>query len=288
VDPRVETPASQTRRLAPGADPLLTGTGGGAGTFRRSRPSSPVADPLLAAVPTATAVDERPGTVTVVEAAPAPAAPAHTGVPAGAVAAPPAVAPPAEPEVRPPAVVPDVATAPVPVVVPVPPVTADVAEPTTGATRMVPAPKPRAIVRWRRRRPRVRRVTRVVRRVDAWTVFKVATIFWVVLYAILLVAGVLLWNLAVTTGTVSNVEGFIKDLFGLETFTFDGQQMFRASWVLGVFFAVAGTGLTVTLAVVFNLIADLVGGIRVTVLEEEVVLRDRPAVVAARDTAGGG
>jgi hypothetical protein len=135
----------------------------------------------------------------------------------------------------------------------------------------------------RRRRPRIRRVNRVVRRVDAWTVFKISAIFYFVAYIILLVAGVLLWNLAYTTGTVGNVEGFIRDLFGLKTFTFNGEEIFRASWVLGLFLAIAGTGLNVTLCVLFNLIADLVGGVRVTVLEEEVVLHERPRVFARTD-----
>jgi hypothetical protein len=129
-----------------------------------------------------------------------------------------------------------------------------------------------------RRRPRVRKVTRIVRRVDAWGIFKISLIFYVILYIILLVAGVLLWNLANTTGTVANVEGFIRDLFGLKTFEFDGEKLFRASWVLGAVLVVAGTGLNVTLAILFNLISDLVGGVRVTVLEEEVVLRQRPVL----------
>ena len=113
-----------------------------------------------------------------------------------------------------------------------------------------------------RRRPRVRKVTRIVRRVDAWGVFKISIIFYVILYIILLVAGILLWNLANTTGTVANVEGFARDLFGLKTFEFDGEKLFRASWVLGAILVVAGTGLNVTLAVLFNLISDLVGGVR--------------------------
>ena len=129
-----------------------------------------------------------------------------------------------------------------------------------------------------RRRPRVRKVTRIVRRVDAWGVFKISVIFYVILYVILLVAGVLLWTLANTTGTVANVEGFIRDLFGLKTFEFDGEKLFRASWVLGAILVVAGTGLNVTLAILFNLISDLVGGVRVTVLEEEVILRERPVL----------
>jgi hypothetical protein len=131
-----------------------------------------------------------------------------------------------------------------------------------------------------RRRPRVRKVTRIVRRIDAWSVFKISLVFYIVLFIILLVAGVLLWNLANTTGTVANVEGFIRDLFGLKTFTFDGAKMFRAAWVLGAILVVAGTGLNVTLAVLFNLISDLVGGVRVAVLEEEVILRERPVARA--------
>jgi Transmembrane domain of unknown function (DUF3566) len=141
-----------------------------------------------------------------------------------------------------------------------------------------------------RRRPRVRKVTRIVRRVDAWGVFKISVIFYVILYVILLVAGVLLWNLANTTGTVANVEGFIRDLFGLKTFEFDGEKLFRASWVLGAILVVAGTGLNVTLAILFNLISDLVGGVRVTVLEEEVILRERPVLppVAEEPAETGG
>jgi hypothetical protein len=137
-------------------------------------------------------------------------------------------------------------------------------------------PKVTRRVRWRARRPRIRKVSRVVRRVDPWTVFKISLVFWVLAYVILLVAGVLLWNLASTTGTIGNIEGFVKDLFGLQTFQFDGPKIFRASWLLGAVFALAGTGLNVVAVVLFNLIADLVGGVRITVLEEEVVLRERP------------
>jgi Transmembrane domain of unknown function (DUF3566) len=136
-------------------------------------------------------------------------------------------------------------------------------------------PLVRRVILARRNRPRVRKVSRVVRRVDAWSVFKISVLFWAAAYVILLVAGVLLWNLAYSTGTVSNVEGFIRNLFGLKKFAFDGKKIFHASYILGAFLAVAGTGLFVTIAVLFNLISDLVGGVRVTVLEEEVVLRER-------------
>jgi hypothetical protein len=123
------------------------------------------------------------------------------------------------------------------------------------------------------RRPRVRRVTRVVRQVDTWSVFKVALVFSLFLYAVCLAAGVLLWQVAQNTGTVDNVERFFES-FGWQTFKLKGGEIFHNAWVGGLFLVVGLTGLLVLGATLFNLITDLVGGIRVTVLEEEVVARE--------------
>jgi hypothetical protein len=108
--------------------------------------------------------------------------------------------------------------------------------------------------------------------VDAWTVFKVGFMFSLVLYAVCLTAGVLLWQVAYTTGTIDNMEKFFES-FGWETFKFNGSKIFHAAWTGGLFVAVGLTGLAVLAATLFNLITDLVGGIRFTVLEEEVVER---------------
>jgi hypothetical protein len=121
-------------------------------------------------------------------------------------------------------------------------------------------------------KPRVRRVTRVIRDVDPWSVFKVMIIFHFAVYLVVLISSVLLWNVAHATGTIDNVERFMES-FGWETFTFNGGQLFRNLWVIGLLLVFLLTGLAVLGATVFNLIADLVGGVRVTVLEEEVVLR---------------
>ncbi|MEY4338503.1 MAG: hypothetical protein RLZ14_353, partial [Actinomycetota bacterium] len=49
-------------------------------------------------------------------------------------------------------------------------------------------------------------------------------------------------------------------------------------WTGGLFLVIGLTGLMVLAATLFNLITDLVGGIRVSVLEEEVIARDdRPS-----------
>jgi hypothetical protein len=239
-----------------GADVDHGGNGDGAVGVEEPRPASPM-DPLLADPP----VNGHDEVIT--------DSLASDEVQATVIEAPPEVAEPVVP------VVPVVA----------PPDTADGTEDGDQAPAARRPRPPRQRVRptlpLLRRRPRVRKVTRIVRRVDAWGVFKISIIFYVILYIILLVAGVLLWNLANTTGTVANVEGFARDLFGLKTFEFDGEKLFRASWVLGAILVVAGTGLNVTLAVLFNLISDLVGGVRVTVLEEEVILRERPVLPRA-------
>lgn len=154
----------------------------------------------------------------------------------------------------------------------------EIAQPTTGGGTTPPgvpteaAPRPAAPRRQLQlpRRARVRRVTRVIRYVDPWGVFKIALMFNLVGYATTMLSGVLLWNVAHATGTVDNVERFMES-FGWETFEFNGGEIFHAAWIIGLFAVVGLTGLAVLAAATFNLVTDLVGGIRVTVLEEELV-----------------
>jgi hypothetical protein len=81
---------------------------------------------------------------------------------------------------------------------------------------------------------------------------------------------VLLWNVAYATGTVDNVERFFES-FGWSSFEFNGGEIYHNAWIGGIFVVIGLTGLAVLLATLFNLITDLVGGMRFTVLEEEVV-----------------
>jgi hypothetical protein len=115
-------------------------------------------------------------------------------------------------------------------------------------------------------RPAVRRTTRTLRYIDPWSVFRVALVAHLVLYVVLLLAGVLLWNVANATGTVDNVERFMES-FGWESFEFKGGELFHQAWILGLFAVVGLTGLVVLAVTTFNLITDLVGGVRLTVLE---------------------
>jgi hypothetical protein len=60
--------------------------------------------------------------------------------------------------------------------------------------------------------------------------------------------------------------------FGWETFEFNGWQLLLNEMLLGLLLVALLTIVWVLGATMFNLITDLVGGIRVSVLEEEVLV----------------
>ena len=152
----------------------------------------------------------------------------------------------------------------------------------SGETQLGPRPRPaprsafgRALRARSNRRLRARRVRRLVRHVEPWSVLKVSLILYFCAWVVMLFVGVTLWNLAVNSGLVSNVENFVVELFALESFRINADQIFRIAAVGGLVMVLAGSGLTVLGAVLFNLISDVTGGVRLTVVEEETA-RSRP------------
>ena len=122
---------------------------------------------------------------------------------------------------------------------------------------------------------RVRRVRRLVRHIEPWSVLKVCLVFYLCVWGLLVIATRMLWSAAEEAGTISKVESFIEELFALETFTFDSAQIFRIFVLGGLVLVVGGIGVTVVLVILFNLISDLTGGIRFTMVEEETAVRQR-------------
>ena len=114
-----------------------------------------------------------------------------------------------------------------------------------------------------------RRVRRVVRRVDPWSVLRFSLVFYACMLVVALVAGFLLWGAASTTGVIDNVERFVKELFALESFRINGGLIFRSTLLGGAVLVLLGAGANVLLAVLYNLTSDVVGGVEVVVLEEE-------------------
>ena len=123
----------------------------------------------------------------------------------------------------------------------------------------------------KRSRVRARKVRRVVRHIDPWSVLTFSVLFHLCVFAALLLSSVLVWNAAVAAGTIENIENFIRELGDYTTFKINGDVVFRAAMVIAGILTLASSVMVVLLTVVFNLISDLVGGIRVTVVEEESV-----------------
>jgi len=124
-----------------------------------------------------------------------------------------------------------------------------------------------------------RRARRVIRKVDTWTVLRFSVLFYASLLVVVLVAGILVWIAASSVGVVDNFEDFVKELFALESFRISGFRLFSASVVGGLMLVVLGTGVNVLLAVVYNLTSDIVGGVEITVLEEDTAPAPRRSVV---------
>jgi hypothetical protein len=114
--------------------------------------------------------------------------------------------------------------------------------------------------------PRASRV--VVRNVDPWSVLKVSLLFYLSVFVILLVAAMLLWAAANSVGIVENIESFM-DSIGFTDFTFEAGQLLRATALGGAVLVVAGTFGNVVMSVLYNLISEVVGGLRITLGEDE-------------------
>ena len=108
----------------------------------------------------------------------------------------------------------------------------------------------------------------MVRKVDVWTVLRFSALLYLSMLIIFIVAGVLLWAAASVTGVITNVQTFIKQLFALESFEFAGFQILRSTLLGGFILVLAGTGINTLIAVLYNLITEVVGGVEFTVEQE--------------------
>jgi|SRR5919108_976811 hypothetical protein len=110
---------------------------------------------------------------------------------------------------------------------------------------------------------------RVIRTVDTWSVLKFSVLLYGSLLVVALVASILLWMVAVSVGVIDNFEDFVLELLALQTFSLSPVRLFSGLAVGGLMLVVLGTGVNVLVAVLYNLASDIVGGIEVTVVEEE-------------------
>lgn len=135
--------------------------------------------------------------------------------------------------------------------------------------------------------------------IDPWSVFKVSALFYLCLALIILVAGTLLYNAGRRVGTIDQAESFVTRMGaygecvpqteveeGVEFeedddkcdegqvlvggFALDDGTLFRVAAVGGAVLVIAGSIGNVLLTVLLNLLNELTGGLRHTVVKEPV------------------
>jgi hypothetical protein len=134
--------------------------------------------------------------------------------------------------------------------------------------------------------------------IDVWSVFKISVLFYISLGLIILVAITLLYNAGRSVGTVDQVESFVTRMgaYGecvveaevpegtafeedddcadgevlVGGFTVDDGTLFKAAAIGGVILVVAGSIGNVLLTVLINLLNELTGGLRHTIIKEPV------------------
>ena len=122
----------------------------------------------------------------------------------------------------------------------------------------------------------VRRVRRIIRRIDPWTVLKVSLVFNAIAALIFILGTWVTWSLALRRGIPDRIVDIFESL--TLTITIEGELYFRIVVLLAIIGAILMTAFMTLGAVLYNLIADLVGGVEIAVLEETY----RPAATRTR------
>ena len=116
-----------------------------------------------------------------------------------------------------------------------------------------------------------RRYVQTIRSLDLWSVLKVSICFYIAALIVLLVSGTILWWIASAAGLIGNIEDFIGELVEDEAFRLLSWQVLRASTLIGLVIVCILTVLTVLAAAFYNLFSELLGGVEVTVVEQEEI-----------------
>ncbi|MGA9597648.1 MAG: DUF3566 domain-containing protein [Acidimicrobiia bacterium] len=112
----------------------------------------------------------------------------------------------------------------------------------------------------------VRRVRRIVRKIDPWTVLKASLVFNAIMGMIFVLGMWVTWSLVLQKGIPDKIVNLFESV--TITLTIDGPLYFRIVVILAIIGVIGMTAFMTLGAVIYNLISDLVGGIELTVLEE--------------------
>ncbi len=133
-------------------------------------------------------------------------------------------------------------------------------------------------------RMKARKVRRVVRHIDPWSVLTFSVLFHLVIFATLMLATSIIFVVGDALGIIDGIESAIKEQGSFDTFELKVGSLLWSLMLLGGVLTIFASIALVILTVLFNLISDLVGGIRVTVVEEDLFASQQKTKSVASDT----
>ena len=110
-----------------------------------------------------------------------------------------------------------------------------------------------------------RRARLVIRKIDPWSVLKFSLLFYFCLLLIMLLGSAIIFAILKAFGVVANLEQLFASL-ELKV-KISGGAIFKWLFIVGILGTIVWSAISVFAAFLYNLIADVVGGIRITLAE---------------------
>ncbi len=106
-----------------------------------------------------------------------------------------------------------------------------------------------------------------MRKVDPWSVLKLSLIFYLCVLVVVMLGLGVFWVTVDRLGVIATLLGFLEELqFNVEI---NPGNLFRAAFLVGLLNVILWSGINVFAALLYNLVADVIGGLRITLLDEE-------------------
>jgi site-specific recombinase len=107
----------------------------------------------------------------------------------------------------------------------------------------------------------------MVRRVDPWTVLKLSLVFYSSMLIIGMLANAIVWAFIARLGLIeqaTEIAGALNIALTINT-----GNILQATFLVGVLGVIFMSSVNVFLAFLYNLVADLIGGVRIDLAEDE-------------------
>ena len=106
-----------------------------------------------------------------------------------------------------------------------------------------------------------------VERLHPWSVLKISLVFYFCVLLVVMVALAVFWSVIIQLGLVQAVQEEAAK-FGASV-RINGSNLARLAFLIGLANVVFWSAINVFLAFLYNLISDLIGGLRVTVSQDD-------------------